>query len=102
MITLTDSAKSKITDLLAENQEPYLRIGVMGGGCSGFTYTFNFEDKVSEDEDFVVENVVVDVMSMQYLTGATVNYKEDLMGSAFEVTNPNAETTCGCGSSFSV
>lgn len=101
MITLTDSARSKINELLLENQEPYLRVGVMGGGCSGFQYTFNFEDKINDEEDFVVENVVVDVMSMQYLTGATINYQEDLMGSSFQVSNPNAETTCGCGSSFS-
>jgi iron-sulfur cluster insertion protein len=99
MITLTESAKTKITDLLIDSQEPLLRVSVQGGGCSGFSYAFNFEDTQQED-DFLFDNVVVDSMSMQYLQGATVDYVEDLMGSAFKVSNPNATTTCGCGSSF--
>ena len=100
MITITDSATTKIKDLLAENQETYLRVAVQGGGCSGFTYSFTFDDK--QEDDFEVDFVLVDSMSMQYLQGSTIDYKEDLMGNSFSVSNPNATTTCGCGSSFSV
>jgi iron-sulfur cluster assembly accessory protein len=99
MITVSTSASAKINDLLAENQEPYLRISVKGGGCSGFSYAFNFESETQED-DFTLDNIVVDCMSMQYLQGATVDYKEELMGSNFAISNPNAKQTCGCGSSF--
>ena len=98
MITVSTSASAKINDLLAENQEPYLRISVKGGGCSGFSYSFEFGDK--EEDDFTIENILVDCMSMQYLQGATVDYKEELMGSNFSISNPNAKQTCGCGSSF--
>lgn len=100
MINLSESAVDKIKELLAENQETFLRVAVQGGGCSGFTYTFAFDDK--QEDDFVVDVVLVDSMSMQYLQGATIDYKEDLMGNSFAVHNPNAQTTCGCGSSFSV
>ena len=99
MITLTENANNKITDLLAENQEPYLRMFVQGGGCSGFSYGFTFEETKNED-DFEFEKMLIDSMSMQYLQGATVDYKEDIMGNSFTVLNPNATTTCGCGSSF--
>lgn len=101
MIIVTENATNKIADLLAENQENFLRMSVQGGGCSGFTYAFMFDDVANED-DFTLDKVIVDAMSMQYLQGATVDYVEDLMGSSFRVQNPNAETTCGCGSSFSV
>lgn len=98
MITVTESATSKITDLLAENKESYLRIAVKGGGCSGYSYTFEFSDK--EEDDFVINNVIVDYMSMQYLQGATVDFEQKMFESAFKITNPNAKQTCGCGSSF--
>ena len=98
MITITENATAKITDLLAEHQESHLRISVRGGGCSGFSYVFEFGDK--EEDDFELGTVLVDAMSMQYLQGGTVDYTEELMGAAFKVTNPNATTTCGCGSSF--
>lgn len=101
MITVTENATNKIEELLAENQEPYLRISVNGGGCSGFQYAFAFEDTVAED-DFTFGKVIVDAMSIQYLQEASIDYNEDLMGASFRVENPNAETTCGCGSSFSV
>jgi len=101
MITVTENATNKIEELLAENQEPYLRISVNGGGCSGFQYAFAFDDTVAED-DFTFGKVIVDAMSMQYLNEAVVDYKEDIMGDQFTVHNPNAQTTCGCGSSFSV
>jgi len=108
MITISDSAKLKILDLLLEENNPNLslRTFVQGGGCSGFSYGFTFDEIVNED-DFEVPltndvKVLVDAMSMQYLTGAEIDYKEDLQGSTFSITNPNAKTTCGCGSSFGV
>jgi len=107
MITLTESALEKITDILAEENNPQvkLRTFVQGGGCSGFSYGFTLDEEQNED-DFVIDNngivVLIDSMSMQYLQGATIDYKEELMGSSFTINNPNAQTTCGCGSSFSV
>jgi iron-sulfur cluster insertion protein len=108
MIEITDSAKIKILDLLAEEGNPKLalRTFVQGGGCSGFSYGFTFDEEVNDD-DFTFPlneqyNVLVDAMSMQYLTGAEIDYKEEVMGSQFVIKNPNAQTSCGCGSSFSV
>ena len=107
MITLTESALAKIADILLEENNPRvkLRTFVQGGGCSGFSYGFTLDEEQNED-DFVIDNngivVLIDSMSMQYLQGATIDYKEELMGSSFTINNPNAQTTCGCGSSFSV
>lgn len=107
MITITESATEKVTDLLAEENDPTtkLRVFVQGGGCSGFKYGFAFE-QVFNDDDFHFEQgaakFVVDAMSMQYLDGATIDYKEELMGASFTINNPQAQSTCGCGSSFSV
>ena len=107
MITISDSAKTKIKDLLLEENNPNLalRTFVQGGGCSGFQYGFTFDEEQNED-DFEIPlddfKVLVDSMSMQYLTGAEIDYKEDVMGSSFSIKNPNATTTCGCGSSFGV
>ncbi len=107
MITITESAKLKILDLLLEEGNPnlFLRTFVQGGGCSGFSYGFTFDEIMNED-DFEIPlekfKVLVDAMSMQYLQGASIDYKEDLQGSEFKITNPNAQSTCGCGSSFSV
>jgi iron-sulfur cluster insertion protein len=107
MIEVTESAINKIADLLAEENNPKLKLRtfVQGGGCSGMSYGFTFDEEMNED-DFEIEkpgmSILVDSMSMQYLTGATIDYKEDIMGSQFTIKNPNAETTCGCGSSFSV
>jgi iron-sulfur cluster insertion protein len=100
MITITESAKIKIADILLEDGSKYVRAFVQGGGCSGMQYGFTIEDSLNED-DFEFDNVVVDSMSMQYLTGATIDYKEDINGSQFSIKNPNAVTSCGCGSSFS-
>ena len=106
-IKMTESAAKKIGELIAEEGDPNLklRIFVQGGGCSGMQYGFTFEQEVGED-DLVVEaagvKLLVDAMSLQYLDGADVDYTEDNMGSQFVIRNPNAETTCGCGSSFSV
>jgi iron-sulfur cluster insertion protein len=103
MITITESAHAKILDLLAEENNPNLKVRtfVQGGGCSGFQYGFTFDEIVNED-DFEIDKVLVDAMSMQYLTGATIDYKDDLTGSQFVINNPGATSTCGCGSSFSV
>ena len=107
MINITDSAKEKITDILLEENNPsvFLRTFVQGGGCSGFSYGFTL-DEVKNEDDFEVPlsnfKVVIDAMSMQYLQGATIDYKEELMGSSFVIQNPNAQSTCGCGSSFSL
>jgi len=107
MITISESAKTKIKDLLLEENNPKLalRTFVQGGGCSGFSYGFTFDEEANED-DFEVPldefRVLVDSMSMQYLSGAVIDYKEDLQGSSFSIKNPNATTTCGCGSSFGV
>jgi iron-sulfur cluster insertion protein len=105
MLTITESAVAKIQELIAEENEPGLkvRVYVEGGGCSGFQYGFMFEDVQNED-DFEINGapVLADASSMQYLTGATIDYTEDLTGSQFKIINPNAQTTCGCGSSFSV
>ncbi len=107
MITISPSAKEKIKDLLYEEGNPKLslRTFVQGGGCSGFSYGFTFDEEVNED-DFEIPldefKVLVDSMSMQYLLGAEIDYKEEPMGSQFTIKNPNAVTTCGCGSSFGV
>jgi iron-sulfur cluster insertion protein len=107
MINITDSALAKIADLLAEENNPKLalRTFVQGGGCSGFSYGFTF-DEVTNEDDFVIDKagvvILIDSMSMQYLQGANIDYKEDISGSQFVIGNPNAQSTCGCGSSFSV
>ena len=105
-ITIEESAADKLKSLLEEEDDKNikLRIFVQGGGCSGFSYGFTFEDTTNED-DFIIEEhgvtVLVDSMSMQYLTGAVIGYKTSLMGEQFEIKNPNATSSCGCGSSFS-
>ena len=106
-VKLTDNAISKISEILAEENTPNLKLRtyVQGGGCSGFSYGFTF-DEVTNEDDFVIVKpgmeLLIDAMSMQYLEGATIDYKEDLMGSSFTIQNPQASSTCGCGSSFSV
>ena len=108
MIEITESAKNKVVDLLMEENNPnlMLRTVVQGGGCSGCSYGFTFDEIKNEDDfEFPIGteyNMVIDAMSMQYLTGAAIDYKEDISGSQFVITNPNAQSTCGCGSSFSV
>ena len=106
MITVTELAKHRIQELLKEESpNTYLRTFIQGGGCSGFQYGFTFDD-VRNDDDFEVEfngvKVLIDSISFQYLTGAEIDYRDDLDGSNFVIKNPNAATTCGCGSSFSV
>lgn len=105
MINLQDSAIQKLKELIAEEGNPdlKLRIFVQGGGCSGMQYGFTFDEEKNED-DFDLEfdgvGLLVDSMSAQYLQGAKIKYTEDAMGSSFAIENPQAQTTCGCGSSF--
>lgn len=106
-LQFTESAANKVKLLIAEEENPNLklRVYITGGGCSGFQYGFTFDEKINEG-DMTIEkqgvSLVVDPMSLQYLVGGTVDYTEGLQGARFIVTNPNAKTTCGCGSSFSV
>ncbi|HBO39464.1 MAG TPA: iron-sulfur cluster insertion protein ErpA [Pasteurellaceae bacterium] len=106
-LVFTDAAANKVKSLIADEENPALklRVYITGGGCSGFQYGFTFDEKINEG-DLTVENagvqLVVDPMSLQYLIGGTVDYTEGLEGSRFIVNNPNASTTCGCGSSFSI
>jgi iron-sulfur cluster insertion protein len=106
-VTFSDAAANKVKRLIAEENNPNLklRIYISGGGCSGFQYGFQFDENVAEGDVTVVNGdvaLVIDPMSYQYLVGAEVDYTEGLQGSQFIVRNPNATTTCGCGSSFSV
>jgi iron-sulfur cluster insertion protein len=106
MITLTDNAVTKIRDIIAEENNPAikLRVFVQGGGCSGMQYGFTLDEEINEDDfdlDINGVHILVDSMSGTYLQGASVDYKEDQYGATFSIVNPNAQTTCGCGSSFS-
>jgi iron-sulfur cluster insertion protein len=106
-LVFTEAAAAKVADLIAEegNPELKLRVFVQGGGCSGFQYGFTFDEATNEDDMTLEKNgvkLLIDSMSFQYLVGAEIDYKEDIQGSQFVIRNPNATTTCGCGSSFSV
>ncbi|BET13346.1 iron-sulfur cluster insertion protein ErpA [Pandoraea sputorum] len=106
-LVFTDSAADKVKQLIDEEGNPdlKLRVFVQGGGCSGFQYGFTFDDDVNEDDTVLDKNgvsLLIDSMSYQYLVGAEIDYKEDINGAQFVIKNPNASTTCGCGSSFSV
>jgi iron-sulfur cluster insertion protein len=107
VLVFTDSAAVKVSELIREEGNPNLklRVFVSGGGCSGFQYGFTFDEVVNEDDTPMTKNgvtLLIDAMSLQYLMGAEIDYKEDLQGAQFVIKNPNATTTCGCGSSFSV
>lgn len=104
MITITESAQAKISEVLADEPKSKLRMFIQGGGCAGFSYGFTIDDE-QNDDDFEfpagASSVLVDSLSLQYLEGAVVDYKDDLEGSRFSISNPKASSTCGCGSSFS-
>ena len=105
-LIFTDSAAAKVAGLGAEVGKPELKLRVFlqGGGCSGFQYGFTFDEVVNDDDTAMSKNgvtLLIDAMSLQYLAGAEIDYKEDLQGAQFVIKNPNATTTCGCGSSFS-
>lgn len=106
-INFTSNAASKVNEMLAEEGDTglKLRVYVTGGGCSGFQYSFAFDDQVAEDDTAMEKDgvtLLIDAMSFQYMMGATIDYQESLEGSRFVITNPNATSTCGCGSSFSM
>ncbi len=106
-VVFTSSAAAKVSDLISEEGNPdlKLRVYVSGGGCSGFQYGFTFESTVSDDDTRVEKDgvtLIIDPMSIQYLSGAEIDYQEGLEGSRFVIKNPNATATCGCGSSFSI
>lgn len=106
-IQITENAISKIANIIAEESDPTLklRIFVQGGGCSGFQYGFTLDNEQADD-DFEIDagglSVLIDGMSAQYLSDATIDYEKSLMGSNFKITNPSAKATCGCGSSFTL
>ena len=105
-LNFTDSAANKVKQLIDEEGNPdlKLRVFVTGGGCSGFQYGFTFDEAANEDDTAMVKNgvtLLIDAMSIQYLAGAEIDYQESLEGAQFVIKNPNATSTCGCGSSFS-
>ena len=105
-LVFTDAAANKVKELIDEEGNPglKLRVFVTGGGCSGFQYGFTFDESVSEDDTPMVKNgvtLLIDPMSYQYLAGAEIDYQEGIEGAQFVIKNPNATSTCGCGSSFS-
>ena len=104
-VVFTDAAATKVGELIEEEQNPELklRVFISGGGCSGFQYGFTFDENIEDGDSQVVKHgvtLVIDPMSVQYLMGAEIDYKEELQGAQFIIRNPNATTTCGCGSSF--
>ena len=106
-LVFTDNAAKKVKELIEEEGSPdlKLRVFVSGGGCSGFQYGFTFEEEVNEDDTQVMKDTVtllIDPMSLQYLMGAEIDYQDNLQGSQFVIRNPQATSTCGCGSSFAV
>lgn len=106
-LIFTDAAATKVKNLIEEEENPALklRVYVTGGGCSGFQYGFTFDEDLADDDTMIENmgvNLVVDPMSYQYLVGSTVDYSEGLKGAQFVINNPNATTTCGCGSSFTI
>jgi iron-sulfur cluster insertion protein len=105
-LVFSDSAASKVKQLIEEEGNPdlKLRVFVQGGGCSGFQYGFTFDEEINEDDTVMTKEgvkLLIDAMSYQYLVGAEIDYKDDLEGAQFVIKNPNATSTCGCGSSFS-
>jgi iron-sulfur cluster insertion protein len=107
MITVQDTAQERIRDILADEGNPdlKLRIFVQGGGCSGFSYGFTLDEIANEDDhviDFETFKILIDSMSAMYLEGSSIGFKDELWAKEFVITNPNAQSTCGCGSSFSI
>ena len=104
-ISVSSSAIKRIQGLLPDQKSNFFRVYVTGGGCSGFQYGFSFEDTSEDDDTLICSDgitVLVDSLSYQYLEGSTLDYEQSLMGSRFLIKNPNAQTTCGCGLSFSI
>lgn len=106
-INFTDAVTTRLAELISNEGNPNLklRVSVQGGGCSGFSYGFSFDEVINDDDFTFVRNnvtIIIDSISMQYLNNATIDYIENLQGSSFTIDNPHAESTCGCGSSFSM
>ena len=106
-VSVTESAAKRIAVLLKEEDRPnlMLRVAVNGGGCSGFSYDFKFDDTMNDDDTAIERDgvtVLIDEISMEYLAGSQIDYVENLIGAAFQISNPNAAASCGCGSSFSI
>ncbi len=104
-VTLSANAARRINEIMEQQKRYALRVGVVGGGCSGFSYTFDFADAPTDD-DLVIERdgatVVIDAMSLEFLSGSEIDFSDELIGAAFKINNPNATAGCGCGTSFSV
>ena len=100
-LNFTDQALNQINLITKGNEKKYLRITVQGGGCSGFKYTFSFDDKIEKD-DILFNNAVIDKQSLDIIAGSTVDFKQEMIGESFSINNPKASASCGCGLSFSV
>ncbi len=104
-VTLSANAAKRINEIMEQQKRYALRVAVIGGGCSGFSYTFDFAD-VAKGDDLVIERdgaiVVIDEMSLEFLTGSEIDFSDEIIGAAFKINNPNATSGCGCGTSFSV
>ena len=105
-INITDKAISKIEEVLSSQKMKYFRIKVKGGGCSGFQYIFKSDNKINEEKDLIFNfknlKILIDKNSFEFIDQSELDYKEELIGSTFSITNPNAKSSCGCGSSFSI
>ena len=106
-VTLSDSAVRRLKELSTQDEHAglMLRVAVGGGGCSGFQYSFTFDDQINEDDEVIEKDgvsVVIDEMSLEYLAGSEISYNEELIGAYFTIQNPNAASTCGCGTSFAI
>ena len=106
ILTITDKAKEKIISLCEQHNKKFIKVGVNSGGCSGFSYDIGFADTVEDGDEVITLNdnisVVVDNLSIMYLVGTILEWNEDLMGSSFNFSNPNAKSSCGCGESFGI
>ena len=100
-LEFTDSAKNQIEKITKSEEKKYFRISVQGGGCSGFKYNFSFDDKIEKD-DILFNKTVIDKQSLDIIAGSTVDFKKEMIGESFSISNPKASASCGCGLSFSV
>ena len=100
-LDFTENAKNQIEKITKSDQKKYFRISVQGGGCSGFKYNFSFDDKIEKD-DILFDKAIIDKQSLEIIAGSIVDFKKELIGESFTISNPNASTSCGCGLSFSV
>ena len=105
MFDVSKSALKRITEVSRKNQKKFFRISIDGGGCQGFSYKFDFDDKISENDkvlDYNEVKILIDSTSLGFINDAKLDFVEDMIGSYFKISNPNASSTCGCGTSFSI